>query len=487
MTTQNTEPGQKSRPNHDFLARLDGVAQAELVAKGELSALDLLDAFERRLTALNPLLHAVVTTDLEAGRTRARKGVAGPFGGVPFLFKDITSYPGLRWSIGSRALVARQGHATPFTESCDRAGLVTVGKTAVPEFALLLSTESLLEGVTHNPWDLSRSTSGSSGGPAAAVAAGLVPLAHANDAGGSIRTPASACGVFGLRPSRGRTVDSAPSEPRFAERVAELCVSRSVRDTACFLAAVEDPTSKLPKVGYVRGPDPRRLRIGTYTRGYYGQEPEPDVRAAFDDTVTLCRALGHTVEETKAPNIEGSAIGLLSFTNACRWISSILDPAEKERGRPFGREELEPYTLALLAEYRRQSDVFTTMTRDTAVAVQHAYTQLIAPFDVLLTPVMPVASYPIGYLSTLRSVPELLARTAAVDGYTMLHGIVGTTAMSVPLHISPSGLPIGSHFAGRPGDEAMLLSLAYELEQARPWADRFAPYSIEALYPTQGV
>ncbi|HYG69711.1 MAG TPA: amidase family protein, partial [Anaeromyxobacteraceae bacterium] len=203
------------------LARLDGVAQAELVARGELSADELVEACLERIDALDPLLGAVVTV----ARDRPAPGRRGPFAAVPFLMKDASPWPGLRWSMGSRLFASRTASAhTPYGRRLEDAGLVCVGKSATSELGLLGSTESLLEGVTHNPWDLSASAGGSSGGSAAAVAAGLVPLAHANDGGGSIRVPASACGVFGFKPSRGRTAAASLVRSDFVDLTSDHCI-----------------------------------------------------------------------------------------------------------------------------------------------------------------------------------------------------------------------------------------------------------------------
>jgi amidase len=253
-----------------FLARLDGIAQAELVARGELTADELLDACAERLAAIDPLIHAIPTVDFD--RARAAPRPSGPFGGVPFLVKDVAPYAGLRWSLGSRAFarnVAPVG--TPFTARLDEAGLVTIGKSATSELGLLGSTETLLEGVTHNPWDLSYSAAGSSGGAAAAVAAGIVPLAHANDGGGSIRIPASVCGLFGFMPSRGRSVAAMLGESDFGALTIDHCVTRSVRDSALFLSITEARDGAFPPVGFVRDPIARRLRIAAWSRTTMGQ------------------------------------------------------------------------------------------------------------------------------------------------------------------------------------------------------------------------
>ena len=468
---------------NDFhrLSRLDAVAQAELVRSGELSAAELLDAYEQRLRAVNPLLRAVVTSDLDAARERA-KAASGPFAGVPFLVKDVVAYPGMRCSLGSRLFathVPREG--SPFTARLDAAGLVTVGKTATSELGLLGSTETLLEGVTHNPWDLSYSAGGSSGGAAAAVAAGLVPLAHANDGGGSIRVPASICGVFGLKPSRGRTAPTSIIESDFAELVSDLCISRTVRDTALFLSIVEaDSPRGLERVGHVLGPSKRRLRIGAWTTTLLGTEPDADVLAAFERTTRLCRELGHIVVETKPPALDGAALSDGFFAVAGSAISGLAQMMSGMLGRAVGAGDLEPFTLALVESFRADPSRLTA-ARSAFERAGAAYTQAVRGYDVVVTPTLSVASWRIGHLSPMLDARTLIERTEQAVNYTCIQNVVGVPAMSVPLTISPQGMPIGSHFAAPFGGEAVLLALAYELEAAGAFQDGLPAYAAQNL------
>lgn len=468
-----------------FLARLDGVAQAELVARGELQASELLEACAARIEAIEPIVRAIPILDLD--RARALPAIAGPFSGVPFLVKDVTPYPGLRWSLGARAFarfVAPQG--TPFTARLDAAGLVTIGKSATSQLGLLGSTETLLEGVTHNPWDLSRSAAGSSGGAAAAVAAGIVPLAHANDGGGSIRVPASVCGLFGFKPSRGRCVSASLAPSDFSDLTSDHCISRSVRDSALFLSITEDQDGPLPKVGYVREPTRRSLRIATWTRTLIGEEPDPVVRRAYDDAVALVRSLGHEVEPIAVPAIDGGALGDAFFVVAGAAMAGFVDFLQQMQGRPVDTNALEPFTWALVDEFRRRGPGALEAARATMAACTRAYLAAVEPFDALLTPTLAVPPWRIGHLSPILPREELIGRTARAVGYTPIQNMAGCPAMSVPLHWSDEGLPIGTHFAAAPGAEALLFGLAYELEAARPWHDRWAPYSYPALFDPPG-
>ena len=459
------------------LAKLDAIAQAELCASGEISAAELWSACLERIAILNPLLRAVAVP--APGPSTARH--PGPLFGVPFLMKDSSPWPGLRWSLGARLFGARvTQQQTEYGRRLEEAGLVCAGKTALSEFGLLPSTETLLEGATLNPWNLARSPLGSSGGSAVAVAAGLVPLAHANDGGGSIRAPASACGLFGFKPSRGRTVVANRSGSEFVNMTSEHCLSRSVRDSALFLSITEDRSLSKP-VGFVREPSTRRLHIGTWTASMIGEEPDSAVLRAHERTIVLLRTLGHRVEPIAAPRYEMPALADAYYLIAGAAVANVVDTIDRTRGEPVQSGELEPFTWALV-------DALAACLRDPvadsvaafARAVR-SYTEVTRPYDVVLTPTVGVESVPLGYLSPILAREILHERAMRVLGHTAIHNIAGCPAMSVPLHWSDAGLPIGAQFAAAPGEEALLLALAYELEQAQPWQQRWPPYSIPSL------
>jgi len=470
-----------SSTDRAFLARLDGVAQAELVRCGELSAAELLTACAERIAALDPLLNAVVTLDIE--RARGAPIGTGPFAGVPTLVKDVTPYPGLRWGMGSRLFAQHQfAQSSPFSERLDQSGLVIVGKSTTSEFGLLGSTETLAAGVTHNPWELSYSAAGSSGGAAVAVAAGLVPLAHANDGGGSTRIPASVCGLFGFKPSRGRCVPANAGSSDFSALVSDLCISRSVRDSALFLAVTEARGGSLPEIGYVQRPLERRLRLGVSTRTALGEEPDPEVRVAFDEAVELCVALGHEIVPALPHATDGEALGEAFFLVAGAAMSGMVETVGQTRGRAVSRDELEPFTWSLIEAFRRRGPSALPSARAAFELAGRAYRTELANYDALLTPTLALKPWRLGFLSPLAPPDELRARTARAIGYTPIHNVVGSPGMSVPLHWSADGLPIGVHFAANTGDDQLLLELAYQLEAARPWADRWAPVSFPRLF-----
>ncbi|MDY7233144.1 amidase [Hyalangium rubrum] len=459
------------------LSRLDAVAQASLVSRGELSALELVDAAIRRIEALEPSIHALASHDFTAARARAAQKPSGPLAGVPFLLKDLLPYPGQRCAMGSRLFrsnMAREG--SPYTERLDAAGLITLGKSTTSEFGLLGSTETLLEGVTHNPWDLTRSATGSSGGAAAAVASGMVPLAHASDGGGSIRIPAAACGLFGFMPGRGRLVSTGQALP--FDLLRDHCVSRSVRDSALLLSLTEEVGGKAgPPVGYVDRPLARRLRIGFYSRTIMGDAPDPEVAKALERTIALCTELGHELIEAPPPEFDGPTLSTGFFAISAAALTEVAATMKGMLGRPVGPEDFEPFTLSLIDWYRGlPSDTFSRAMVSFEDA-GHRMRSYLDGYDVVLCPTVPVAPFALGTLSPELDRETLIRRTEKLAGYTPIHNIAGVPAMSVPLFTASAGWPIGSHFAARRGEEATLLGLAYQLEQAAPWRDRWPSIS----------
>ncbi len=442
------------------VAALDGTGQAELVRRGEVTAAELTEWAIGRIERLNPELNAVVTPMFDDALVRVRAGVSGPFAGVPYLLKDLVAEAsGTRFTEGS---VFLRDNTSSFDSELvvrlRRAGLVIVGKANCPEFGMVPTCEPALFGPARNPWDVTRSTSGSSGGSAAAVAAGLVPMAHGNDLGGSLRYPASACGLFGLKPTRARI----PLGPEYGDAIggnaAEHALTRSVRDSAALLDATAgpdagDPYWAPPPAGRFAaevGADPGRLRIAWTARTAGGAPGHPDCVAAVEDAAALCQELGHHIVDSQLPEITpevGAAIGT-GFNAATAWILAYWI-------RKLGREpepgELEPLTRAFWEAGRRISTV-----------------------DLWLTPTLSELPAPLGEIVSTETEPmralERGGRTVAYSG--VIANITGHPAMSVPLWWNDDGLPVGVHFLGRFGGEATLLRLAAQLEQARPWAGR---------------
>jgi amidase len=464
------------------LAALDGTAQAELVRRRDVAPGELVAAALERVEALNPILNAIVTPMFERAQTQA-VAAGGALSGVPMVLKDlIVEVEGVRFTEGSRFLADNVStYTSEIVRRFERAGLVIIGKSATPEFGMSPSCEGMLFGPTRNPWDLDRSTSGSSGGSAAAVAAGIVPVGHGNDLGGSIRYPASNCGLFGLKPTRARN----PLGPEYGDGVSgwavEHVLTRSVRDSAAVLDAVSGPSPGDPysvpppsrPFASEVGVDPGRLRLAFTGKVADGSDGHPDCLAGLDVTVRLLEELGHHVTERSLPELtaeESEAIGTV-FNSATAWI---IDYWIRRLGREPGGDELEPLTRAYwelgrgipAADYLRAIEVLQRYTRRVA--------EFFTDYDVFLTPTVSAPPLPLGEMVSTDDEPlrslEVGGRTVAYSG--VIANITGHPAMSVPLYWNADDLPIGMHFLGRFADEATLFRLAGQLERARPWTRR---------------
>ncbi|MBS0332103.1 MAG: amidase, partial [Proteobacteria bacterium] len=459
---------------------LDATALAAAIKRGDLSATEAVETAIRRAEALQVSLNLIVNSDFDRALAKAKAGPSGPFAGVPFLIKDLVDYKGLPTLSGSQSgrypgNVAKT--QAPNCDAFDRAGLVVIGKSATPEFGFLPTTEPISTGLTHNPWDLARSSGGSSGGSAAAVAAGVVPAAHATDGGGSIRIPASHCGLFGLKPSRGR-IDDFEDKTGITALGVEHVVTRSVRDSAALFALTEDhkPNAGFPPVGLVAGPNPKRLRIGVMLANGMGHSPTPEVVAANDHAAKLVASLGHHVDYVKLP-YDGDAFihdFLLLWADGA---AQIADRIAKASGRPADETVMEPFSLSLVEMFRRTPPAELPRTLQRLQADVVAYDTWFAAyqFDVVLSPVLSSGPPKLGEYGPLVPFDTLVARLVEYVGYTPIHNLAGAPAMSVPLYWTPEGLPIGTMFAARAGRERMLFELAYELEAAAPWAHRIPP------------
>jgi len=465
------------------ITQLDATAQAELVRRGEIAAAELVDGAIERIERLNPQLNAVVTSMFEDARERASAGLTGPFAGVPYLVKDlIVEIEGVRFTEGSAFL--RDNVSTYTSELVTRlrrAGLVILGKTNTPEFGMVPTCEPTLHGATRNPWDPGRSTSGSSGGSAAAVASGMVPMAHGNDAGGSLRFPASACGLFGLKPTRARN----PLGPEYGDALCgwavEHAITISVRDSATLLDAtagpdIGDPYPAPPPArpfGAEVGVDPGRLRIGYTARTPGGGLGHPDCVAAVEDAVALCAALGHDVVEADLPGLDervGRAIGTM-FDAATAWIVGYW---VRRLGREPEPGELEPLTNHYRVGGQRLSAPDLMLAVEDLQRFARTVARFLTGVDLWLTPTMSEPPTPLGEITAAPDDPLRAVRRGArtVEYPAVVANITGNPAMSVPLWWNAAGLPVGVHFLGRFGDEATLLRLAAQLEAARPWAGR---------------
>lgn len=473
----------------DELAFMDATAQAELLRRRELTAPELVDAAIERIERLNPVLNAVVTPMYEQARAAAAKELPqGPFTGVPFLLKDLlSSCAGVRMTAGSAFLRGYvPDHDSELVRRHKRAGLLILGKTNTPEFGILGTTESDFLGPCRNPWDTERTTGGSSGGSAAAAASGMVPMAHANDGAGSIRIPSSCCGVFGLKPTRGRN----PLGPDFGDMqsglVAEHAITRSVRDSAALLDAtagpdVGDPYWAPPSThAFVRevGASPGQLRIAFTTASFIGPV-HPDCVSAVKDAAKLCADLGHeVVEATPAMTLAIDQVVQAFMTIHDAGVAADIDTWASASGKEPSQEQFEPLTWAMYQVGRKCSAPEYLLAVNVLQRTARDIARFFVSHDIWLTPTLAEPPVPLG---TFASPPENpLAgwyRSAPFAPFTPICNFTGQPAMSVPLFWNDDGLPVGTHFIGRFGDEATLFRLAAQLEQAQPWAARRPPVS----------
>jgi amidase len=464
-------------------AFLDATAQADLVRRGEVKPIELVDAAIQRIQAVNPKLNAVVTPMFEEARAIAQGELPrGPFTGVPFLLKDLlASYKGVRMTFGS----AFSGgfvpdHDSELVSRLKRAGLIVVGKTNTPEFGILPTTEPALFGAARNPWDTGRTTGGSSGGSAAAVAAGLVPMGHANDGGGSIRIPASCCGLFGMKPTRGRN----PLGPDFGDMysglICEHAVTRSVRDSAALLDATSGPDvgdpyfAPAPARPFQQevGANPGKLRIAFTTTAATGVPVHLDCIHAVHDAVKLCEELGHSVTEA-APSVNAERLMdsfMTLWSAGCKWT---VDGFARGADKAVTAETVEPLTFALYEMGARRSSSDYLLALQKVQKTSRKVARFFEDYDVWLTPTLAQPPLPLGsFDSPVEDPMRGMKKSAEFAPFTAICNLTGQPAMSVPLFWNGEGLPIGTHFAGRFGDEATLFRLASQLEAARPWAGR---------------
>jgi len=476
----------------DDFAQLDATAQAELVRAREVTAVELTEAAIARIEALNPEINAVIHELFEEGRQAAAGELPdGPFRGVPFLFKDIgAALAGQPYHLGTRVLKDIDFRIPVDTYLGQRfrdAGFVTIGKTNVPELGILPTTEPVAYGASRNPWDTTRSTGGSSGGSAAAVAAGMVAVAHANDGGGSIRIPAAANGLVGLKPTRQRISEGPLVGDNLSGLTAELVVAKSVRDAASILEAVHGPAPGDP---YVAPPparpytdeleaDPKGLRIGLMTKQVVPSDVDPVVADAARRTGALLEGLGHSVEEIE-PAQFGNFDGAWD-TFMVRWMAgqaALATQLSALAGRELGPDDFEPVTWALIEGGRAKT------AADYLLAVGHhqVISRAVAAWyegghDLLLTPTLGELPPPLGTFDASSGGDPLepMRRAQLTGGFCGPFNVTGQPAISLPLEQSEDGLPIGIQLAAPFGREDLLIALAAQLERARPWAERRPP------------
>jgi amidase len=484
--------------------KYDGLGLAELVRTKQVSPVELVDEAISRIEAHNPKINAVIYKMYEQARKTAQGNLPdGPFKGVPFLQKDMhATVEGVPTCSGTRMLKdVAQPHDSEIVRRYRASGVIFLGKTNVPEFSLLPYTEPEAFGPTNNPWDLTRTSGGSSGGSAAAVASRMVPLAGGADGGGSIRIPASCCGVFGMKPTRSRTPTGPDVGDIWRGFAQEHVLTRSVRDSAAMLDSIAGPDVGTPYWAppqarpYLQevSTEPGRLRIAFTSHPFLGHYVNEDCRTGLQKTVDLLKSLGHELVEAK-PNIDQEAFAIAFVTMIAAETRDEIDWAANLAGRKASFSDFETGTsaLAMLGQAFSAGDYAHALNYLMASAREVGC--FFEDYDVLLTPTLaepPVLTGSLQPSSAERTQVALIGRLKAAwllkamgvikplanktfdfMPYTPVFNVSGQPAMSVPLYWNAADLPIGMHFVGRFGDEATLFRLAGQLERAQPWFDR---------------
>ena len=485
----------------------DGLGIAELIRKREVSAEDICETAIQRIEALNPQLNAVVTPMYDHARdTIQHKLPEGPFTGVPFLLKDLlAAYAGVPLTSGSKAFRNYiPAEDSEMVTRFKRAGTVILGKTNTPEFGLMGYTEPELHGPTRNPWDRDHTPGGSSGGSAAAVASGMVPLASGGDGGGSIRIPAACCGLFGLKTTRDRNPTGPEEGAIWQGAVVEHVITRTVRDSAAMLDATQGPDIGAPALlppperPYLEDMerDPGKLKIAFTTRSPLDTPVHPECIKAVQETVRLLETLGHRVEEAE-PGIDGQALAMTYLTMYFGEVAADIEAMKDILGRKASQKDVEALTWTLGLMGRTYSaEYFVTAMREWGKAGR-IMGRFHVNYDLYLTPTLasppvkigelkpkPVEAFALKVINTLGlgrlvklsgMMNKLAVESLSKTPFTQLANFTGQPAMSVPLHWTPDGLPCGSQFIGRFGDESTLFRLARQLEEAQPWFDKRPP------------
>jgi amidase len=458
----------------DALGDDDATALEQRLARRDVSPTELRAAAVERASAAHAHVNAVTAwVDPMPAADLSRS--QGPLAGIPSVIKDNENLAGYPTTHGSLAVADRPADASsPWVSQFLALGAVPIAKTTLPEFGLTASTESSRFGATRNPWNTAHTVGGSSGGSAALVAAGAVPMAHANDGGGSTRIPAACCGLVGLKPSRGRLVDWPAMDRVPVPIVVQSVLTRSVRDTALYLAAAErlhrDPC--LPEVGHVTAPASERLRVAVVLEGYQGLSIAPDTQAVVAKAAATLAALGHYVEEVPSPvDITFARDFLLDWAMTA---SLLTLGGRRIFGPGFDAARTEPFTRFLVRRFRSQVERTPfALRRLRRLAREHE--PHFRSYDLLVTPVLNHAAPPIGYLGADIDPREHLIRLLRFMAVTPVQNVSGSPAISLPLGLSDAGLPVGVQLAAPFGLERRLLQVALQLEEALPWPTRPIP------------
>lgn len=453
----------------DALGLDDAVALRVRLLRGEVSALELTEAAIARAEQVNDTLNAIVFPTYDAARHNAKQPHIGAFAGIPTFIKDNTDVQGVPSRQGSLAVGSHPAKKdSAFTKHFLSTGMNVLGKSNLPEFGFNASTEFKNRPATPNPWHLDYSAGASSGGSAALVAAGVVPIAHANDGGGSIRIPAAACGLIGLKPTRGRFIDGEAAAVMPINIISEGVVTRSVRDTAEFMHAMEQHYrgKKMTPVGHITGPENKRLRIGMVIDSISGAVTDVATRETVEATARTLESLGHQVDMIQWPISENFADDFSQYWGMLSFLLTTF--GTKVFGKDFNVAETDNLTQGL-AKFYREHIWRTPMMLWGMKRVARDYAEIFRSCDVLLSPVLAHTTPKLGYLSPTQSFESLFERLRNYVSFTPLNNAAGTPALSMPMGRTAEGLPIAVQLSGARGEERRLLALAFELEAAQPF------------------
>lgn len=452
-----------------MLGDWDATEISKKIQDADISATEAVACAIERAQYADKFINAIVTDDFERAVTHSKKKATGAFAGVPTFIKDLNDYQGLPTLKGSKGIHAKPAakHDKVVEQILAVTGSIVLGKSSTSEFGLLPCGETLQHGETRNPWNTDHSTGGSSAGAAALVAAGVVPFAHASDGGGSIRIPASCCGLVGLKPSRGRNITSitkiAPID--IAE---DGIVSRTVRDTANYYAQLEQyyANPNLPNIGHVKNPGKKRLKIGLFTKSSLGVDSHGDVTDTVLASGKLCEQLGHHVEYIQNPFEHSVTRDVLVYWSFLSFASMLTEYAS--HGWHFNHFKT--------AKFTKQLGGFFPLISLKAISSfknlkehRHLYAELLNKYDVLLSPTLSHPAPLIGHFGVDIDALEIVVKLNSYVNFTTTQNVTGAPAISLPLGLSRDELPIGVQFAGKVGDERTLLELAFEIEQAQPF------------------
>jgi len=466
----------------DELYNHDGIALAELIRKGDMTAEELLEVIVKRIERLNPQLNAIEQMNIELAREKARQGLPeGPFKGVPSFIKANIDFPGFSTTYCSQGFANAPvvTWTSPLAKRYIESGMNIMGKSTLPEFAYNTHTESQLSGLTRNPWNPSLTAGGSSGGAAALVASGIVPMAHGTDGGGSCRIPSSHCHTVGLKSSRGRHVDVSRMPPAIETQTSQM-LTRSVRDLAMSFMLTErrGDDAVFPELGFISGPSSNRLRIAVGLKTADGMSAEADVLDVIKRTAERCKLMGHEVVE-----LDCLPYDVESYLDQFMSMISIMTKRmagqfEENFGRAVAEGDFQRLTMSYLHKMPKNPEAEFTRLMEIANQISDSLDKIFESYDLILTPSVPVVAKEAAQRALDNDLTALLDAARCDVRFLAIVNTTGHPAITVPAGFSPQGLPVGAQFIAAKGAEEALFSIAYELEDELKWSNHWPPISV---------